>query len=510
MTNNIYNPDVLSCLANLSNDEVFTPPKLANDILDLLPNEIWSDPNITFLDPVCKSGVFLREIAKRLDKGLERVIKQKQKRINHIFTKQIFGIAITELTSLLTRRTLYGSKSANGIFSFCDQFDSPNGNIYLKNMKHTWEQGRCLFCGAAKDIYDRNSSTESYAYNFIHIVNPEEIFNMRFDVIIGNPPYQLSDGSGGSNDSAIPIYNKFIEQALSLNPRFLVMITPSKWMFGGRGLKKFREKMISDRRIKFLYDFENASDCFPGLNIDGGVSYFLWDNNYSGKTEYHFKSYTGNISISKRLLKNNYFDYVIRNNSALSIIDKVSTSKSFSNIVSLTRPFGIRNYLFNDPERYPNANLSEIEFKDSISIYGVKGIKGGARRVTGYISRDAISKNIEYIDKYKIFFTTSFSTNAINPPEVILGEPGTACTETFLVIGPFKDKNEQINCNSYIQSKFFKFLLYMGKGTMHVTQSVFGLIPLQDFSEPWSDEKLYKKYAMTNDEIRFIESMFNN
>jgi site-specific DNA-methyltransferase (adenine-specific) len=271
-----YNPDVLSCLANLSNDEVFTPPKVVNEMIDLLPVALWSNPDAKFLDPVCKTGVFLREIAKRLMDGLEKNIPDKQERANHIFTKQLFGIAITELTALLSRRSLYCSKKANGEYSVCTLFGNEQGNVQYQSIQHMWRNNKCVYCGASQSVYEREDALETYAYNFIHMKNPKEIFNdMKFDVIIGNPPYQLSDGSGGSSDSAIPIYNKFIEQAIILNPEYIVMIVPSKWMVGGRGLKIFREKMVSDKRIKMIFDYENASDCFSGLHIDGGVAIFF-------------------------------------------------------------------------------------------------------------------------------------------------------------------------------------------------------------------------------------------
>lgn len=502
-----YNPDVLSCLANLSNDEVFTPPNLVNEMLDLLPSDLWNNPDAKFLDPVCKSGVFLREIAKRLMIGLEDKIPDKQKRINHIFIQQLYGIAITELTSLLSRRSVYCSKTANGKYSICDMFTSENGNIHYELMQHTWKDERCVYCGARQNVYGRDNTLETYAYNFIHLENLKKIFDMKFDVIIGNPPYQLSDGSGASSDAALPVYNKFIEQAIKLYPRFLVMITPSKWMVGGRGLQKFREDMISDKRLKFMFDFENASDCFPGLHIDGGVNYFLWDREYKGKTNYTFKSNDGSISNSFKDLKNEYFDYVIRDNRILSILDKISKEDKFSSLVSQTKPFGIRKYLFNEPDRYPDSNLQFKPFKDSVKIYGVKGIKGGAKRMTGYINRKTIKGNIEAIDKYKLFFTTSYSTNAIQPPETIIGDINEVCTETFLMIGPFDNKIQQENCLTYINTDFFKVLLYFGKGTMQVTRSVFGLIPLQNFNDSWSDEKLFKKYNLTSEEIAFINLM---
>jgi site-specific DNA-methyltransferase (adenine-specific) len=262
-----YNPDVLSCLANLSNDEVFTPPSLVNAILDLLPSELWSNPDSKFLDPVSKSGVFLREIAKRLMKGLEQKIPDKQQRINHIFSRQLYGIAITELTSLLSRRSVYCSKTANGKYSICETFTSEQGNIRYERMQHTWKDGKCTWCGANKKAYNREDALETYAYNFIHADKPEKIFDMKFDVIVGNPPYQLSDGGHGA--SAKPIYHKFVEQAIKLNPKFISMIIPARWFAGGRvgELTEFREKMLHDKRLRVIHDFQDARDCFPGVEI---------------------------------------------------------------------------------------------------------------------------------------------------------------------------------------------------------------------------------------------------
>lgn len=511
MTQNNYNPDVLTCLANLSNDEVFTPPNLVNDMLDLLPNELWSNPDAKFLDPVSKSGVFLREMAKRLMQGLELQIPDKQERINHIFTQQLYGIAITELTALLSRRSVYCSKKANHEkYALCTEFTDEQGNIRYERLQHTFHNGKCTACGASQEVYDREDDLETYAYNFIHTENPYELFKekeMKFDVIIGNPPYQLSDGSGGSSDSAMPIYNKFIEQAKKLNPKYLIMITPSKWMVGGRGLNSFREKMMEDKRLRFIYDFENSADCFQGLHIDGGVSYFLWDKDYDGKIEYIFKTKNGLITKSKRYLENSYFKYVIRDNRILSLIEKTSIGNRFSEIVSSRKPFGIETDLFNAPNRYPKSNLKFKPFENSFKIYGVKGIKGGAKRIHGYVSSNFISNSIDAIDKFKLFFSKTYSTGAINYPEIIPALKGSVCTSTFLMIGPFNDETQQKNCLSYMETGFFKVLLYYGKGTMNVTSSVFGLIPLQDFSEPWTDEKLYKKYGLTQAEIDFIESM---
>ena len=276
-----YNPDVLSCLANLSNDEVFTPPSLVNDILDLLPAELWSNPNAKFLDPVSKSGVFLREMAKRLMKGLETQIPDKQERINHIFSQQLYGIAITDLTALLSRRSVYCSKTANGKYSICETFNDEQGNIRYKRIEHVWVGEKCNYCGATKEVYDRGRELETYAYQFIHTDKPEKIFNMKFDVIVGNPPYQLTVGVEKEN-YAVPLYHSFIEQAKKLNPRFLSMIIPARWYAGGRGLDDFRKEMLNDNRIRRIVDFPNATDCFPGVDISGGVCYFLWDRDNRG------------------------------------------------------------------------------------------------------------------------------------------------------------------------------------------------------------------------------------
>jgi site-specific DNA-methyltransferase (adenine-specific) len=491
--NNKYNPDVLTCLANLSNDEVFTPPQLVNQILDLLPEDIYEDKNIRFLDPVCKSGVFLREIARRLMIGLENGIPDQQTRINHIFKNQLFGIAITEMTSLLSRRSVYCSKTANGKYSVCETFADLQGNIRFERVEHTWYKEQCVFCGANKGQYDRGGELESHAYQFIHVVNPEELFNMKFDVIVGNPPYQLSDGGFGT--SATPIYHKFVKIAKKLNPRYLSMIIPARWYSGGKGLDEFRDEMLKDHRIRQIVDFPEAIDCFPGVQIKGGVCYFLWDRDNPGNCKVATSRKGEIVSEMTRALLEENCETFIRYNEAISILSKVRKFKeeSLAYQVSSRKPFGLST-LF----KAPGKNI-----KSGIKLYQNGGV--------GFMERSLITKNIELIDRYKVLIPRAGSGSDTFPHSILgkpfVGPPGSACTETYIVIGDYDNPEECHNLCTYVSTLFFRFLVLLTKSTQDAAAKVYTFVPMQNLNEPWTDEKLYQKYGLTKEEIAFIESM---
>ncbi len=493
-----YNPDVLSCLANLSNDEVFTPPQLANQMLDMLPQELFRSKETKFLDPCTKSGVFLREIAKRLINGLSEEIPDLQDRIDHIMHYQLYGIAITRLTSMMSRRSLYCSKDASGKYSL-SQFDKEDGNIRYSEVKHSWQQGKCKYCSASQEVYDRGDDMESHAYEFIHTDNPNTLYNnMTFDVIIGNPPYQLNDGGSGKGISALPLYNKFVEQSQRLNPRFLIMIIPSRWFAGGRGLNDFRERMLNDRRISVLVDYPKSRDCFPGVDIAGGVCYFKWDRDYDGMCDY--RSIVKDV-VSERRRNLNEFNIFIRDNIGLDIVHKVLSKSTlfYSSLVYSSTPFGLRSFYRGRKEKFEKAVI--LHSSDGIS----------------YIDKSEITRNIELLDTYKVYIgkinpdrggvnnaadgmmNVTTKVNIIGPNEII--------TETYLLLNRFENMQDAENCASYFRTRFVRYLISVALSSMNIAKENFKFVPQQDFSKPWTDEELYKKYNLTDDEIAFIESM---
>ncbi|MBX3676047.1 MAG: Eco57I restriction-modification methylase domain-containing protein [Rhodocyclaceae bacterium] len=501
------NPDVLTCIANLSNDEVFTPPEFANRMLDTLAEawaashngaNLWADKTVRFLDPCTKSGVFLREITSRLTKGLADQIPDLEKRVNHVLTRQVFGIGITHLTSLLARRSVYCSKHANGQHSIAKSFKNDSGNIWFERTEHTWAGNKCTFCGASQSALDRGEGLETHAYAFIHADDVKtrlsEIFgdDMQFDVIIGNPPYQLGDGGFGA--SASPIYHKFVEQAKALEPRFLTMVIPSRWFGGGKGLSEFRATMLADDRIRKLIDYENAKDAFPGIDLAGGVCYFLWNRDSRGACEVtNFAGDTAPVVSERRL---DEFPALVRHSAAVPIIRKVLSKNDprMSELVSSRKPFGL-------------PTNARPEKSGDLTLRWEKG--------EGPYPREKIEVGTEMIDKWKVITSYVGYDHAGNPgkdgrrrvfSKIDMLPPGTICTETYLVIGAYQTEREVANLIAYMKTRFFRFLVSQFMYSHHLTKSAYDFVPFLDMNEEWTDAELAEHYHLTRGEVAFIES----
>lgn len=502
------NPDVLTCIANLSNDEVFTPPEFANRMLDTLAEawaathdgaNIWADRSVRFLDPCTKSGVFLREITSRLTSGLEREIPSLEERVSHILTKQVFGIGITQLTSLLARRSVYCSKHAAGKHSIAKGFTLDDGNIWFKRIKHTWDGNKCKFCGATRKTLDRGEGFESHAYPFIHTENIKarvaEMFggSMQFDVVIGNPPYQLeTDGHG---NQARPIYHQFVQQAKTLEPRFLVMVTPSRWFSGGMGLSEFRASMLSDRSMRSIVDFPKLYEGFPGVKIRGGISYFLWDREHKGPCSIQtmWDGQPTGPAVSRYL---DAYDVLVRRNEAIPILEKVRAKgePTLDLRISSQKPFGVATNF--------RASETNARMRSPVKLY--------ANQRIGWIERADIPANAEWIDEWKVLMTRIQGTSAavetkfLSKP--IIAEPGTACTETYIVAGHFSGKAEATALANYLRTRFVRFLVSLRKSTQDALKSVYAFVPDLPMDEEWSDSKLYERYGLTKEEVAYVES----
>jgi hypothetical protein len=544
-----HNPDVLTCIANLSNDEVFTPPAFAGEMLDTLADawaeahdgrSIWSDATVTFLDPFTKSGVFLREITKRLVDGLAGQMPDLQQRVDHILTRQVFGIGITQLTALLARRSVYCSKNATGKHSIATGFDRPWGNIWYERTEHTWvnrkrvrqanpltgddevvEQvgtGKCKYCGASEAEYSRDEVLETHAYAFIHTDDISsrlaEIFgaNVHFDVIIGNPPYQLSTGgTGGNGTQAKPIYPRFVDQAKSLSPRYVVMVTPSRWFSGGMGLESFRNSMLADKQLLKIVDYPDSNDVFPGTQIKGGISYWVWEKNSNGDVIVESHGSNGRLSRAKRPLLENGLDVFIRYNEAIPILHKVMC------VEQKRRTADVLETLVIPPER------QFIRLMSPIGAFGLgTQFQGGHRSAEntikvfrnggiGWASRSEIKHHTDDIDVWKVFVPAAGSGSDSFPHSILgkpfIGPPGTASSWTYMYASPFETAEEAESARSYIATRFFRFLVLLHKPSQHATRPVYTFAPMQTWDRIWTDADLYAKYHLTDEEIAFIESM---
>lgn len=520
----VENFDILETITNVGNDEVFTPRKIADMMLDSLPDEVWHNPNYRWLNPATKNGIFEREIAIRLDKGLEDIIPDVEKRRKHILQNMIFSIGQTKFTSNVARRTVYYCSQAN---RKCDGIKAPDGhyvngyaigngswfsdnegNIKTPIAVHTFEGNKCRFCGISKDsMYVDPTQREQYAYEFVHIHHlnlqrklQDRFFGgdrkMKFDIIIGNPPYQLKTTSNSSQ--SVPIYHKFVEQALYLEPKYLCMIIPSRWFAGGMGLDDFRASMLKNKHIKKLVDWTNAKDCFPTLSIGGGVCYFLYDKTYEGPTKIINIHNGSEKTITRRL--NEFGDVFVRYNEAIEILRKIreKQEQSFEDYVTSLAPFGI-----DSKER----GHKEKKDKDLL-LHSSEGIS--------YIEKTKVTTGFDYINKYKIMISKVTSEHAGEPDKngqykvlstTKMINPDEVCTFSYFLAGVSSDKKETENILSYMKTKFFRFLLLLSVSSINLSKDKFRFIPRQNFDEQWNDKKLYEKYNLNEEDIAYIESI---
>lgn len=511
-----HNPDVLTCIANLSNDEVFTPPELANQILDTLEDAwaaanngdvIWMDPTLTFLDPFTKSGVFLREIVSRLTIWLEDVIPELEERVDHILTKQVYGVGITQLTSLLARRSVYCSKDAAGSHSVAKSFDRDWGNIWFERTQHTWAGEKCAYCGASKAGYARGAELETHAYAFIHTTDPRALLarmfgaDMQFDVIIGNPPYQLNDG-GGEGASASPLYHRFVEQAKKLEPQQLVMVVPARWYSGGKGLDEFRASML-DGQLAEVHDFAETDLVFPGVNIRGGVCYFRWVSGRDGLTTVTNHRKDGATSTLARPALESGLATFVRNNEAISILNKVRalSEPTMDARVQSRNPYGIPS----------NFSQFSTERTAAMPVLLYRSRRGVSTDKAVYVSESAIETNKPFKDRLKVLVSKA-SPGGDEYPHAVLGAPfvaavGSVSTETYLIVDFVNSVLEGDHLISYMRTRFFRFLVSLIKTTQNISKGCFAFVPAQDLSHEWTDAELYEKYGITDSEVAFIETM---
>lgn len=483
--------DILECIASLSSDEVATPPAVANQVLDLLPADVWSNKDLRWLDPACKTGVFLREAARRLMEGLKGSIPDETERRKHIFTKMLHGYALTELTAQMSRRSVYYNKDASNKKLAVVPFKTSAGNIAFSGNDHDYKANRkCAKCGAAKEDFGAPGNRERHAYDFIH----EKEGQMRFDVVIGNPPYQLE--SGGFGVQATPIYNLFVEQAFRLQPRYVAMIIPSRWFSGGMGLDGFRERMLASRNFRFLVDYPDATLLFPGIDLSGGACYFLWDSSYHGPCEITGVTATGTSAPMKRFL-NEHGNVLVRFNEAIEIIKKVKTktgNSSLATSVSAINPFQLAtNFTDYRPEPFPG----------SVALHTKNG--------TGFVAREKVRAGLELIGKWKVLLSKAYGERGAFPYLVIgkpvILAPESCCTMTYIVAGAFDSKVEAENFASFLKTKLVRFLVLMRKSTQDVSKKSFTDVPVLDWKTNWTDEKIFAHCQIGQDEVKYISSL---
>ena len=320
--------------------------------------------------------------------------------------------------------------------------------------------------------------------------------NMKLDAIVGNPPYQVMDG-GGTGSSAVPVYQKFMSLAKKMKPFNISMIMPAKWYTGGKGLDDFREEMLNDKRIAFIADFDDSRELFPTADIAGGICYLAWNSSHNGLCEFVSVKGGNRIKQERDLSDSSVF---IREIGALKIIEKIKAhkEKDMSMVVYSRNPFGFTS----------NQDGNAAPFPDSVHMFTSKGWT--------YVKLSDVSSNADLIGKWKTMMSKTGAEHAGQSDSkgmkrvisrIGVLSPNEICSESYLLLSVFDSKEEAENLVSYMKTKFARFLLSSILLTQNIAKDKFQLIPLQDFSKPWTDAELYAKYGLTDEETQFIESM---
>jgi site-specific DNA-methyltransferase (adenine-specific) len=492
-------PDILDVIAALSSDAIPTPPVLARALLDLLPQEVWSNPDYRWLDPATKSGSILREAARRLMVGLADWQPDPAARAQHILRNMLFGCAITQVHGEMTRRSVYVSRDATSEHAVIP-FGSVEGNLPFVAAEHDYPtdkmgraNGSCKVCGAPPRL-ERGDTRENYAYAFIHGAYPtEELKDMQFDVIVGNPPYQTS---AEGTTRTMPVYHYFVDRAISLEPKYVAMITPSRWFAGGLGLDVFRGRMLSDRRLRSIVDNPRLFDCFPGVEIKGGVSYFLWDRDHDGDCEFSTRIDGTIITTSMRDLREGD-GVLIRDNQAANIVYKVR-QKSTASVTEWVQP----RLAFNEKFRTNFRGSPEPASSTDIPIISTGGI--------GYVAKDEVVRGTDLIPKWKVLVPKAGDGHG-REVSYVLGEPialapGSVCTESYFVAGVFPVREQAEHFAHYLATKFVRFLVLQRKLTADLAPDRFKFVPALDMKRRWTDADLYEHFGLDEVEARYIEA----
>ena len=435
-------------------------------------------PEAHILEINSKSGLYPLYVAYNIYRARVEQVKAKYGEIGHAFAMQLWDLTIennilvvckTPMARSITKRTLAGFR------------DTTVNARYYKNLIENISEKPAVVINTFKD-----------GKHFWGINNDE---NMTIDAIIGNPPYQVMDGGAGV--SAVPVYHRFIDLSKKMKPHYLSMIMPAKWYNGGRGLDQFRDDMLNDRSIKAIYDYIDSHECFPTVDIAGGVCYILWDSRYSG--DCNFVSCNNGIkNTNKRNLSD--ADVLIRHQSEVSILEKVQKfeKKFLSDVAYSQKPFGLRTY------------VKPLDKGDITLRYN-----GGS----GPYRRDMVSVNANLIDKWKVITSCLTAEHAgetdKNGQKRILSTleilpPGTICTETYMLLSTFDNETECFNMLNYLKTKFVRALIASVTSTQHLSKSNFRFVPVLDYTQEWNDEKLFDLFGLSIHETDFINLMIKS